>query len=173
MESSTTQHASPEISDALGTSELIVILNPCNLACSEFVGTRAMLDAEGFIPAGIQWPAAGFDVVKWKDERFEYQIVRRKPIGAKGQRRLYAECDCWCFRRYPHDAPSAAQRAIGRKVKDLEEEIYRQSALGRSARSKQMRLLSAADADEAFQAFKVLIPGFSQPKRGRRAKASK
>lgn len=51
-----------------------------NTASSEIIGTRAMLDAERIIPAGIKWPA-GASSVRWEDDRFAYVLSRFNPSG--------------------------------------------------------------------------------------------
>ena len=40
---------------------------------TEFQGTRAILDAEGIVPANIKWPE-GYDDLRWDEGKFEYWI---------------------------------------------------------------------------------------------------
>ena len=149
--------------------ELIVIINPYRRAFSEFVGSRATLEAEGIIPAGTTWPNE-FDYVYWQDEQFDYRLCRQRPDGAKGPRRNFANCDHWCVRWELIHAPSQEERNIMLKAQALRDEIYRQSAQGRAEQSKCWSRYFEAAADKQFQAFKALVPGLVRPKRGRRSK---
>ena len=86
---------------ALGASapdDLIVVLNPHNLDFAEFLGPRAMLEAEGIIPPGTNWPQ-GYDDLRWQAGRFNYWLSRRRPPGAKGPRKQFADCDWFLLRQ--------------------------------------------------------------------------
>lgn len=148
-------------------AELIVILNPYDSFFSEFVGSRAMLEAEGIIPDGTKWPE-GYDDKRWQAGKFNYWLRRQRPEGAKGPRRAFADCDWWCLRWELTNAPSYGQRAILLKERALKNEIYRQSPKGRDELNKLVKALGKAGEDEKFQEFKALVPGLIPPKRGRR-----
>lgn len=150
-------------------TELVVIINPYNLGFSEFVGSRAMLEAEGVIPDGTKWPE-GYDDLRWQAGKLDFWLRRQPPEGAKGPRRDFADCDWWCLRQELTNAPSQAERNIMLKAQALADEIYRQSAKGQAEWSKNWNRYWETTKDEKFQAFKALIPGLIRPKRGRRPK---
>jgi hypothetical protein len=149
-------------------NDLIVISDPSGFDFIEFIGTRAMLEAEGVIPAGTEWPQ-GYDRAYWTAGKFDYTLVRERPEGAKGPRKLFADCDWWCVRWTLCQRPHPAALAIAAKEKALEDEIYRQSPKGRAEWIARWERFSEAEHDAKFQAFKASIPGLVRPKRGRRA----
>lgn len=153
------------------SAELVVILNPFDLCLSEFVGSRAMLEAEGIIPAGTKWPEAYSDL-RWRDGEFDYWLKRKRPVVGKGPRSSFADCDWWVLRWELTNAPSVAEISIRLKQQALEKEIYRQSSAGQAEFSKRWNRYREATADERFQTFKALIPGIARPKRNRRPKKS-
>ena len=159
---------------ALGASapsdDLIVIINPYNLDFAEFLGTRAMLEAEGIIPKGTDWPQ-GYDDLRWRAGQFDYWLSRRRPPGAKGPRKQFIDCD-WFFLPWElTNRPSDAQREIARKAQELKDAIYRRSPQGEAEWSAQWNRYWATTKDAKFQAFKATIPGLVQPKRGRPCKS--
>jgi len=147
-------------------TELVVILNPHNLGFSEFIGTRAMLEAEGIIPDGTKWPE-GYNDLRWQDGKFNFWLRRQRPEGVKGPRRDFAECDWWCVRWELTNRPSLGEHKILLKAQALKNEIYRQSAEGQAEWIKNWNRHNETTKDEKFQAFKALIPGLVRPKRGR------
>lgn len=147
-------------------NEIVVILNPLDCDFSKFVGSRAMLEAEGIIPDGTKWPD-GYDDLYWQSGQFDYWLRRQRPEGAKGPRRIFADVDWWCLRWELTNAPSPAERAIMRKTQALNDEIYRHSAKGREEWAKNFGRYLETTKDDRFQAFKALIPGLVRPKRGR------
>ncbi len=53
------------------TSDLIIVINPYyNFDFTEFLGTRATLEAEGVIPGGTDWPQ-GYDNLRWQAGQFD------------------------------------------------------------------------------------------------------
>lgn len=149
------------------TQEIIVCTPYSDIA--EYQGTRAALEAEGVIPAGTKWPE-GFSDLYWEDDRLRYWLRRKRPEGAKGQRKQFLEVDWWMLRFDPLKTESFEMRIIQRKSKELADTIYSQSAEGRAEHSKQWNCYWEAERDEKFQAFKALIPGIIRPKRGRKPK---
>lgn len=166
---STTSVSQGAAAPVVAPTELVVILNPYNLDFSKFVGSRAMLEAEGVIPDGTKWPE-GYDDLRWQAGKFDYWLHRQRPEGAKGPRRDFADCDWWCLRWKLTNAPSYEARQIMLKAKALKDAIYRHSVEGRQAFNKQIKSYFAALDDARFQQFKAAIPGLVPPRRGRRPK---
>lgn len=145
------------------TAELIVEIQD-NLGFAEFHGSRAMLEAEGIIPKCTDWPQ-GYNDLHWQAGEFDYWLRRRRPPGAKGQRRDFAAVD-WFFLRWElTHQPSWAQREIDRKTQELKDTIYRRSPQGEAEWSAHWNRYQEATKDAAFQAFKAGIPGLTPPKR--------
>lgn len=148
--------------------ELIVVLNPRNWDYSEYLGTRAMLEAEGIIPQGTQWREGYFDI-RWKDNNFSYWLSRERPPGAKGSRKRFIDCDWFCLRWELINGPSLFELRIIRKQKELEELTYRNSAKGHAEWLVQYDLRLKAEKDMQYQAFKSAIPGLVPIRKGRLA----
>lgn len=146
------------------STEIIVRTPYSDIA--EYQGTRAALEAEGVIPVGTKWPK-DFNELHWEDDGFRYWMRRERPEGAKGPRKQLVNVDWWMLRFVPLNRPSPPEMAIMRKIKALNDEIYRQSAKGRAEYNELLRRYCMATDDERFQAFKALVPGLIPPKRGR------
>lgn len=164
----TYQNASVSI---VAPAELVIILNPHDLDISEFIGSRAMLEAEGVIPDGTKWPE-GYADLRWQEGRLDYWLSRQRPKGAKGPRRDFANCDWWCLQRRLTNPSSLAEHEILLKTQELKDAIYRQSAKGKAEWIDNWNRYWATKNDEKFQAFKALFPGLVRPKRGRRSKSA-
>lgn len=149
--------------------ELVIVIDS-SLGFSNFYGTRAMLEAEGAAPADLKWPA-GFADLHWSDEHFDYWLRRCRPEGAKGPRRQYMDCDWYQLRRQLANGPTPSERAIQRKAKELQAEIHRSSPQGIAQTERLFKQIWTARGDDAFQAFKSMIPGLTSQKRASRAKA--
>lgn len=149
-------------------SELIISMKYAGLA--KYQGTRAMLEAEGIIPANTKWPE-GFDDLWWDDGKYRYWMSRQRPDGAKGPRKLFVTVDWWSVRQQLI-ADHRVALELERKKRELAEYAYRNSARGQEEWHRQFNSYMAACADEKFRAFKALIPGLIQPKRGRRSKST-
>lgn len=154
-------HATPD--------DLIVEIRD-DLGFVEFHGSRAMLEAEGIIPKGTDWPQ-GYDDLRWQAGKFNYWLRRQRPPGAKGTRRDFANVDWFFLRSEPTHQPSLAQREIARKTQELKDTIYRRSPKGEAEWSAQWNRYWQSTKDAAFQAFKATIPGLVQRKRGRPCKS--
>lgn len=153
----------PLLDDSSSTaSEILVVLNP-TLDSSEFRGTRAMLEAEGFEPE--EWPE-GFEAFRWDDQQFVYCLRRLRPKGAKGPQKQFLDVDWWYISRRPLNGLSFGDRMILLKKKELEAAVYRESPEGRAAFMRSWNLFCAAERDTAFQAFKAAIG--LDAKRGRK-----
>lgn len=137
---------------------------------AEYQGTRAMLEAEGIIPANTEWPE-GYGDLWWDDGKYRYWITRQRPEGAKGPRKLFIDIDWWSLRQQLI-SDNCVARELARKKKELAEYIYRNSAEGQADWAEKFNSYSEACADEKFQAFKTLIPGLIQPKRDRRSRGT-
>lgn len=163
--------SSSETGTLAPTDDLVVILNPHNRDLAEFLGSRALLEAEGLIPEGTDWPQAYRDL-SWQAGDFKYWLRRERPDGAKGPRRAFADVDWFSLRRAPLYGPSYDEREIAIKAKELNDMVYRLSARGKAERSAQFNRYWATMKDAAFQAFKATIPGLTPRKRGRSRKVS-
>lgn len=151
---------------ALDISSEVIVWTPYS-CISEYQGTRAALEADGMIPCGTEWPANGFGDVWWRDDMFEYSLRRKRPDGATGPNRLFANVDWWALRVTPTNR-NPRQAAIDRKKKALEDEIFNWSADGMRAISKQIDDFYRAKKDAEFQKFRQLL-GIDKmtPRRGR------
>jgi len=156
---------------ASAPDDLIVVLNPHNLDFAEFLGPRAMLEAEGVIPKGTDWPQ-GYDDLRWQAGKFDYRLSRERPPGAKGPRKQFSDCDWFCLRIELTHQPSHAEREIALKAQELKDTIYRRSPKGEAEWLVNWNRYWETTKDAAFQAFKATIPGHVQKKRGRPCKSS-
>lgn len=159
------------MADSDTTTQEIVVCTPCS-DIAEYKGTRAALEAEGIIPAGIKWPE-GFNDLSWDDGQIRYSLYRERPEGAKGPRKQFLGVDWWVLRFdtfLNESIESLGARMVKRKAKELADIIYSQSAKGQAESWKQWKLYLKAEEDERFQEFKALIPCITRPKRGRKPK---
>jgi hypothetical protein len=139
------------------------------IGIAEFQGTRAMLEAEGIVPANTKCPD-GYADLWWQDGKYRYWMRRQRPDGAKGPRKLFIDVDWWAVRKQLIDE-NQVDRVLMRKKRELAEYLYRNSAKGRAESNKSFNSYAAACSDKKFQAFKALIPGLVTPKRGRPSKS--
>lgn len=140
----------------------------CITLLAFYLGTRAALEAEGFIPPGSEWPV-GFSKVEWQSGGLSFRISRARPEGVKGPRKDLLQVDWWEVRVDPIERPSALERNVAQKTKELNDAIYANSAVGRAAFLLLDKRLSAARKDDAYQAFKALIPGLVKSRSAARA----
>ena len=147
--------------DGLPVDEMIVVCIP-NISISEYRGTRSALESEGVIPAKFTWPE-GFDRVDWEDDQAGYWLMRARPEGANGPRKLFATIDWWALRIEPHSRKLQQVRNIEIKRKELEDAIFRAS----TKFEQQCERFYASKDDAKFQAFKALVPGLAQVSRRR------
>jgi hypothetical protein len=145
--------------------DLIVILNPYNADFADFIGPRALLEAEGLMPAGTEWPV-GYQRTNWQAAGFHYELCRKRPEGAKGHRRAFQSVDWFCLRRTPVHERSIAQISIALKETALKDAIYLNSPKGRAELNAQWNRYFKARDDRPFQAFKAAC-GIVEKKRGR------
>ncbi|HTH76509.1 MAG TPA: hypothetical protein VL635_19110 [Trinickia sp.] len=159
---------------AISTAELTVIMRPYDMAHCQYFGTRAILEAEGVIPADIKWPT-GFDSVYWEAGSFTFHLRRERPDGAKGPRNHFCDCDYWALRWERTQKRSWAVIAIEKRQREIADILRRNSPAGRDAEMEHLNRLFASREDEKFQAFKARIPGLIPPPRkprGRRPKVA-
>lgn len=159
----------PSEAPALIPDDLIVSLNPHGCDFAEFEGPRALLEAEGLIPKGTDWPQ-GYADLRWQAGKFYYWLRRCRPPGSKGPRRDFVTVDWFCLRQELTNAPSFEALKIRRKSQELCEAVYRASPKGRAEHSAQWDRYWKAQRDAKFQAFKATIPGLLVKKRGRPSK---
>ena len=157
---------SPNVEPAIDAREMRVDIRPYGLDFWEYEGTRAQLDAEGVIPPSTKWPE-GVQRLYWSDDRFTWCLVRTRPLGLKGPMSLWASGDWWGLRCSDLHNRSDARRVAEMK-RGLADELYRQSPAGQRAWNAAFERRMKAQRDQAFQAFKLLIPGLIAPKRGRK-----
>lgn len=129
-----------------------------------FEGSSAQLVAEGLMPKKPKWPDRDI-TANWNDEQFHYGVCRVKPDGMKAPKAEWAKLDNWQLTRTPHNRLGWDEIAIKEKTEEIECIKFGNSLEGRGRFAKYW----AAYNDEAFQAFKALIPGLVSPKRGRKA----
>jgi hypothetical protein len=119
----------------------------------EYQGTRALLEEEGIIPQGTQWPER-YESVSWESGLFLFSLKRTRPPGARGARKLWEAVDWWalcCFLVAP--PMNCFDLAIKRKAEELAEAIYRNSEHGHAEWKEHWRRWSLAMNDQAFQDF--------------------
>lgn len=138
---------------------------------AEFRGTRAQLESELAILAKVTWPE-GFADLRWHDDQFDYWLRRGRPDGAKGPRKQFIDADWWYFRWDPINVESPQQQQLKRKAKELADLAYRLTPRGRAEHDRHWKRYWASRDDAKFQAFKALVPGLVQPRRGRRPKSA-
>lgn len=151
--------------------ELNVMIRPHQLDFWEYEGTRAQLEAEGVIPPETEWPK-GADSLRWEAGRFDYWLRRVRPDGVKGPMSIWVNGDCWRLRCEFKDTPDFASRCILQKKLELAKELHHHTPAGQREWETRWAAYWKASKDEAFQAFKALIPGLVPPKRGRKPKAA-
>ncbi|MDR5660983.1 hypothetical protein [Burkholderia cenocepacia] len=149
----------------MNVGELTILLDP-RLGGASYFGTRAQIEAEGMVPATIEWPK-GFDVVRWAAGDNEFWLRRDRPEGAKGPRRDFLSCDNWRLGILRRNW-SPFDHQIMRKTEELRKMLHRDSRAGRAAFSKFWAALQVATEDQKFQAFKALVPGLVPEPRTRR-----
>lgn len=132
-----------------------------------FEGSSAQLVAEGLMPKNPKWPDRDI-TANWNDDQFHYGIHRVKPNGVKVPKAEWAKLDNWQLTRTPHNRLSWDDVAIREKMEEIERIKFRNSREGKMLSNKHWK----AYCDDAFQAFKAMIPGLVPPKRGRKPKSS-
>lgn len=125
-----------------------------------------MLEAEGLIPDGTDWPQ-GFDGLNWQAGKFDYSLRRNRLDGAKGPRKAFVEVDWFCLRQELTQRVSVTEWNVARKAKELKNLIYIHSQQGMAEGAERWNRYWASVNDAKFQAFKATIPGLVAPKRGR------
>lgn len=133
---------------------------------TEYRGTRAMLEAEGVIPADVQWPT-GFDYAHWKVGQCSFWLHRNRPERAKGPRQRFINVDWWHLRWDPRPNESYIDREIRRRAQDLAKFAMAHTQQGIAAFGRQFERSIAAREDQHYQAFKALVPGMIPLRRKR------
>ncbi len=147
-------HTSPQpvALDAVLQS-LIVRIRPCDLDLYEYLGTRSTLEAEGCIPAGIDWPESGRSV-KWEVGPLQFELKRTRPEGMKGPMKVWLSGDYWSLRCEPTAFVDVATRRLLKMREALIAEIHRQSPESQRKWNAEYEQYLNAQRDSAFQAFK-------------------
>lgn len=158
--------ASSKESSHVIPEDLIVVINPRDLGFAEYHGTKAMLESEGIIPEGLEWPE-GYNDVYWQDDRFNYRLMRRRPEGVKGSRKQFANVD-WFHLRWDLIDVNLFAREVEHKAKELENLIYRNSSEGFAENESRWARYYKARDDKQFQVFKAKIPCLATAGRGRK-----
>ncbi|GKS69963.1 hypothetical protein W03_19670 [Nitrosomonas sp. PY1] len=159
--------ASSKESSHVIPEDLIVIIDCRGLDITEFHGTKAMLESEGIIPEGFEWPE-GYNNVYWNDDQFEYWLRRHRPEGAKGSRKQFETVD-WFQLRWDLIGTNPFSRKVARKEKELKDLIYQNSPKGIAERESRLARYWKAQDDKQFQAFKAKIPCLATTGRGRKS----
>ena len=141
-------------------------------AWARYEGTAAQLIAEGLIPDGFEWPQADADV-EWVASGFKYWLRRTRPEGHKGPKRSWLGLDNWFVRIsvVGRDYHWTTRRSLERKAQALAAEFHHHTPVGAMEWSAKWNRYMEAERDQAFQAFKTLVPGLVPPKRGRKPKS--
>lgn len=147
--------------------EMIVIIDYKGWGINEYHGTKAMLENEGMIPEGFEWPE-GYNKVYWHDDQFNYWLRRNRPEGVKGSRKQFATVD-WFELRWDLIDANLLRREVARKAKELEDLIYRHSSEGSAESEARWARYYKARDDKQFQAFKAKIPCLATTGRGRKS----
>lgn len=159
--------ASSKESSYVIPESLIVVINPMDLYFAEYHGTKAMLESEGIIPEGFEWPE-GYNSVYWQDDRFNYWLRRDRPEGAKGSRKQLATVD-WFFLRWDLIDGDSLSREMARKAKALKDLIYLHTPEGSAENQARWERYWKARDDKQYQAFRAKIPCLATVPRGRKA----
>ncbi|WP_156797085.1 hypothetical protein [Nitrosomonas sp. Is79A3] len=159
--------ASSKESSHVIPEDLIVIIDLKGWDITEYHGTKAMLESEGIIPEGFEWPE-GYNDVYWKDDQFDYWLRRHRPEGAKGSRKQFANVD-WFKLRWNLIDTDPLSRELARKAKELKDLIYRNSSEGFAENEALWSRYSKAQQDKQFQTFKAKIPCLATTGRDRKS----
>mgnify|MGYP001560898280 CR=1 FL=1 len=159
--------ASSKESSHVIPEDLIVIIDLKGLDITEYHGTKAMLESEGIIPEGFEWPE-GYNDVRWKDDQFNYWLRRHRPEGAKGSRKQFETVD-WFQLRWDLIDATPLRREIARKVKELKDLVYLHSSKGSAENQSCWERYWKAQDDKQFQAFKAKIPCLATTGPGRKS----
>ncbi len=159
--------ASSKESSHVIPEDLIVIIDLKGWDITEYHGTKAMLESEGIIPEGFEWPE-GYNDVYWKDDQFKYWLRRHRPEGAKGSRKQFANVD-WFKLRWNLIDTDPFSRELTRKAKELKDIIYRNSSEGLAENEARWSRYSKAQQDKQFQTFKAKIPCLATTGRDRKS----
>lgn len=143
------------------TGELTIHI--CPRAYEDWYGSRAQLEAEGFVIPDGEWPDA-FDDLRWQAAGFNYWLRRQRPEGAKGPRKAFAGCDHWFIRRsLTATAGHWNEAALYEKRQELADLQRRQTREG----SAQFERYWESTKDKRFQTFKAAC-GIIEKRYGRR-----
>lgn len=159
--------ASSKESSHVIPEDLIVIIDYKGWDITEYHGTKTMLEGEGIIPEGFEWPE-GYNRVCWEDDQFNYWLRRHRPEGAKGSRKQFANVD-WFQLRWDLIDANQLRRRIARKEKELKDLVYLHSSKGSAENQSCRERYWKAQDDKQFQAFKAKIPCLATAGRDRKA----
>jgi hypothetical protein len=136
-----------------------------------FQGTRAQLEAEGVVPAGLNWPTGRREASLITGGR-RYLLRRCGIPGAKQSIGEWSFGDWWRV-HVLHIDPNRLDPELERCTNELHAMIHARTPQGRAEFNAKYRLYYAACEDEKFQAFKALIPALIPPPRKRRGRPLK
>lgn len=134
--------------------ELVVVIRPRGLLFWSYEGTRAQLEAEGVIPADLQWPLPehGRHAVHWELGRQRFTLCRTRPADLKGPMSAWIRGDWWELRCDLLGAPSYMEQQLLDAKRELARAQYRQSPEGQRAFDAHWARYWPAQKDAAFQA---------------------
>ncbi len=157
----------PAVMAAAGLVDEVVVWTPME-GLAEYRGTRAAIEAEGVVPADIQWPKE-YDLVRWESGPLRFLLQRHRPEGVKGSRRQLATVDWWHLRWEYQSYEQSNLLSLKRKEQRLRRDLYLCSNEGRREISEHVsRYLKAID-DEKYRSFKSRIPALAKRKRRHRS----
>lgn len=137
---------------SLELGELDINLRVRGQRFCEYRGTRLQLEAEGIIPPGTKWQDGFNSSVTWAVNGISFSLFRVRPRGAKGPRRQFYDCDCWCL-RIMREEKAGHDYALEEQKKKLREMLYHRSPEAAVKRSKEYKKICAAREDAAFQRY--------------------
>ncbi|WLE58360.1 hypothetical protein GIY62_14620 [Burkholderia plantarii] len=154
--------------DSIG--ELRIVIEP-RWGIANYIGTRMQLEVEGIVPSSFEWPD-GFRRYDWEADGLNFTLVRERPAGAKGARRMFFDCDNWRLSMQQQGSYGDVhqQRQIRLRERELGAIKHRATPAGEREWRAMLRAVDRAHDDKAFQAFKALMPCLTPPPGKRRGR---
>lgn len=148
-------------------TELLICIGPGSTC--RYEGTRAQLETEIGIPAGVEWPK-GVHTTHWTSGKVSYQLSCAARPGSGRQGGNCANGDYWQIRTSVMESHRVAI-AIDQIDDSTKALTHLASEAGWQAFQRKLALYLRAKEDSAFQAFKSkCLP--EQKKRGRKPKSN-
>jgi hypothetical protein len=123
-------------------------------SCAEWLGTRAQLEAEGFIPPGTAWPQ-GHKPTRFETTANLFCLYLRSTHSAACSEPIYK------VYQYSHAGPNCLRIRINAKLRELAV----LASFGSEKWSADNKRFYQARGDAGFQAFKRALLGQKKPGR--------